>query len=106
MERIVARTVEATLVAPFIPHAQGKKSSLLRLTSVKPSGNGIPRKNAAGAIKIRAMINLGISGRNISPRNIGSRTNMYNTTIPQIIDIAKAINFVVLTKRSKNLLEK
>ena len=54
MKRIMARTALITEAQPLTPQAQGMISGLLLESALTASGNGMPMKNASGAISRRA----------------------------------------------------
>ncbi len=53
---MVASTALTTEKTPFIPHAHGICESFENESIFNPSGNGIPIKNAGGAIQINDKI--------------------------------------------------
>ncbi len=63
---IVASTGLITEAQPLIPQAQGTISGSRDETCAKPKGNGIPKKNAIGAIKPRAESSLIRAGADIN----------------------------------------
>ena len=72
--RIVASTGLMTEAQPLIPQAQGTISGCRDETCARPRGNGIPKKNAIGAIKTSAITSFIRVGADINCINTqGSR---------------------------------
>jgi hypothetical protein len=59
---------------PRLPHAQGTSAGRAAATRTSAKGNGIPMKNANGAINANDTAILSAPGRGINQRKIGSAT--------------------------------
>jgi len=58
----------------LMPHAQGTSAGRAAATRTSAKGNGIPMKNANGAINTNDTAILSAPGRGINQRKIGSAT--------------------------------
>ncbi len=73
---MVARIAESTEAQPLMPQAHGTRCGALALRRASASGNGMPMKNASGAMSASDSAILARSGKAIRAANSGGSARM------------------------------
>ena len=86
----IARIALNTEAQPLIPHAQGTSADRAAATRTSAKGNGIPMKNANGAISTNDTAILSALGRGINQRKSGRATTRCSSAAVPMPAMARA----------------